>query len=71
MAHAQQHPRPQKASAESKRLTRSSRPRAPPPSPPQHMNEKMSTNHKRELSGSFTLAAGDAYAAAKELPYCR
>jgi ribosomal protein L35 len=35
------------------------------------MNEKMSTNHKRELSGSFTLAAGDAYAAAKELPYCR
>lgn len=35
----------------------------------QHMNEKMSTNHKRELSGSFVLAAGDAYAAAKELPY--
>ena len=35
----------------------------------QHMNEKMSTNHKRELSGSFVLAPGDAYAAAKELPY--
>ncbi|GBF89951.1 50S ribosomal protein L35 [Raphidocelis subcapitata] len=37
----------------------------------QHMNEKMSTNHKRALSGHFTLAAGDAYAAAKELPYAR
>jgi hypothetical protein len=36
---------------------------------PQHMNEKMSTNHKRELAGSFTLAPGDAYAASKELPY--
>lgn len=35
----------------------------------QHMNEKMTTNHKRELAGSFVLAPGDAYNAAKELPY--
>jgi ribosomal protein L35 len=33
------------------------------------MNEKMSTNHKRHLSSSFVLSPGDAYAAAKELPY--
>ncbi|KAI8465145.1 MAG: plastid ribosomal protein L35 [Monoraphidium minutum] len=35
----------------------------------QHMNEKMSTNHKRELKNNFTLSAGDAYNVAKEMPY--